>query len=100
MSSYPNHQNNMNKLTLLGLDLSEYSDEDWYDSWDCDSLVDIVSVLADKIAELKANIESLSEKYKAKADDAGYGSSYGSGGSGEGFYHGFARELEKLLKDK
>jgi len=48
MSSFPQHVKNIKDLEDLGLDVSEYLDEDGQvdmDSWDQDELVDLVSVI-------------------------------------------------------
>ena len=64
MSSCPQHQANMKELTSLGLDLSEFSGNNWFDSWDYDSLVDIVEILTARISEDQDKLNSLLAKSK------------------------------------
>jgi hypothetical protein len=58
MSSFPQHVKNIKDLEDLGLDVSEYLDEDGQvdmDSWDQDELVDLVSVI---VKNLQRNAEN------------------------------------------
>jgi len=54
MSSFPQHVKNIKDLEDLGLDVSEYLDEDGQvdmDSWDQDELVDLVSVIVKNLQD-------------------------------------------------
>ena len=68
MSSMPQHQENMEALERLGIDVSAHKDEEgsFYDSWDYDSLVEIVSDLIPVIANLKKEDELKEAKKKRK----------------------------------
>jgi len=54
MSSFPQHEDNLRDLKLLGFDVSEY-DEDTYESWGYDELVYLVSDLIQQIKTKQEN---------------------------------------------
>ena len=68
MSSMPDHQENMEALERMGFDFSEHKDEEgsFYDSWDHDSLVEIVSCLIPVISKLKSEEMLKDQKKKRK----------------------------------
>ena len=54
MSSYPDHESNINKLREMNLDIDSIDlGDDPYDTWNYDELTSLVTELIDVIKELK-----------------------------------------------
>lgn len=59
MSSYPQHKENMEKAKSLGIDVSEYDGEDYYESWGYDALTSFTTELLSEIERLRAELTNI-----------------------------------------
>ena len=57
MSSFPRHKENIQALEEMGFDGEEYTEDDYYESWNYDSLTYLLSEVIMVLKEKGFNLE-------------------------------------------